>query len=162
VLTANVTFTATVTSNTSAGGVFDTALSLFSSSGSGLVFNDDISFANALSSISFTPTSSGIYYLGISNYSYFAKDSSNQFIFPDTSAFPGVNPAGVYGPNAGAGSLASWGNGSAGFVGDFGTYTINLGGATAVPEPSTTAGLLASVALMGLGIVRGKKAKKDK
>jgi hypothetical protein len=158
VLTANVAFNATVTSNTSAGGVFDTALSLFDGNGNGVFFNDDASGTNSLSAISFIPTASGVYYLGISNYSYFAKDASNKFIFPDTSAFPGANPTGLYGPVAGAGALASWGNGASGFVGDFGTYTINLTGATAaVPEPSTAAGLLA-VALMGLGARRRKKA----
>jgi PEP-CTERM motif len=157
-LTANVVFTATATSNSSAGGVIDTALSLFDSDGNGLIFNDDIASTNTLSSISFTPTVSGLYYLGISNYSYFAQDVSNQFIFPDTSAFPGEDPTGVYAPNPAVGTLAGWRNGDAGFIGSYGTYTINLTEATAVvPEPSTTAGLLA-IGFFGLHSRRRKKA----
>jgi PEP-CTERM motif len=96
--------------------------------------------------------------LGISNYSYFAHDASNQFIFPDTSAFLGEDPTGVYAPNPVVGTLAGWRNGDAGFIGSYGTYTINLTGATAaVPEPSTTAGLLA-IGFFGLHSRRRKKA----
>lgn len=153
-LTSNTTFTATVTAPSPfSGGVFDTALSLFNSSGNGLIFNDDTSGTNTLSTISFTPTQDGVYYLGISNYSYFAKDAANKFIFPDTTAIPGPDPTGLYSSNSNAGPLASWGNGAIGFVGDLGTYTINLTGATAVPEPAT-GGIFLGFALLGIRTFR--------
>jgi hypothetical protein len=149
-LTANVQFTATVTSvGFSNGGVADTTLSIFGADGTGIFFNDDIAPLNSLSTLTFTPTQSGFYYVGISNYGYFAKDASNLLIFPDTTSLTGPDPTGQYGPNSGVGSLSSWGAGSLGPQGDKGTYTINLTGATAVPEPATGC-FFAGFALLGL------------
>jgi hypothetical protein len=137
-LSAGTTFSATVTSGGGTGDLLDSQLFLFDASGAGLVFNDDTTSIDFLSSLVYTPGTSGVYYLGISAVGFDPQDASG-FIFPNTST-------GQVGPNPGAGTLTGWAEDGTGNF-DQGAYTIQLSGAQAVPEPATTVGLLA----LGLG-----------
>jgi Bacterial pre-peptidase C-terminal domain len=137
-LTAGQLFTAT-TVPTSGVTPYDSQLFLFNGQGFGLVANDNVSGATTLSSINFTPTTTGTYYLAISGFNYDPRDTSGNFIFADTRT-------GQISPGAGAGALASWatrtGVTSAAF-----SYNIALTGATPAPEPAMGGGFLAFMAL---------------
>lgn len=127
-------------SATSLGNVttFDTQLFLFDDDGTGLargkVANDDTA-GPPYSSRSTLPNGGtplvnggtlsyppGVYYLGISRYNSDPRDAGGNPIFPDTPF------TGVFGPNPGAGPLASW-TGEPGLGGGFGPYEITLTGA---------------------------------
>lgn len=120
-------------SATTVGGAsFDTQLFLFSDNGTGVatghVANDDTTstFQSTLPSGGTPKTNGGtltyppgVYYLGISAFDHDPRDATGNLIFP-SEPFEGV-----FGPNPGAGPLASW----AGFSFDNGGYTIALTGA---------------------------------
>lgn len=139
-LTSGVTFTATTVSFGGAAGLIDSQLFLFDATGHGIRYNDDITVLDFLSSLTFTPTTSGVYYLGISGAGYNPRDGgSGSFIYQSDPSDPTATPgASQYGP------LASWASVSGAFS-DFGPYRINLAGAAPIPEPST-------IALMALGL----------
>ena len=139
-LTSGVLFTATTVPFGGLEGIVDTQLFLFDSTGHGIRYNDDIETIDFFSRISFTPASSGVYYLGISGSGYNPRDGgSGSFIYlsdpSDRTPTPGASQ---FGP------LASWATPPNAFA-DAGQYQINLAGAAPIPEPST-------IALMALGL----------
>ncbi len=138
---------------TSVGGQFglvDSQVFLFDSTGKGLVFNDDTDGINALSSLTYTPTVTGTYYLGISAYDIDPKNASGEYIFPD-SPFTGTVAATSTSP------LTSWD--TAGTT-DYGSYTISLTGAQviAIPEPNSMIGL---GILSSLGLITIRRKNKN-
>ena len=96
-LTAGVPFTATSSASTS-DGIFDTQLFLFDASGNGLAYNDDIDAIDFFSTIAFTPSESGTYYLGVSGVGLNPRDALGDFLYVrdpfDPSARLGPSPAG--------------------------------------------------------------------
>ncbi len=137
-LTAGVPFSA---SSATSEGISDTQLFLFDATGKGVRYNDDIAVTDFFSRIDYTPSASGLYYLGISGAGFNPQDGS-------------VPPAFIYlsepfastlqlGPSS-AGPLAGWA-GVESSVRDSGAYRIELTGAAPVPEP-------ASFVLVGLGL----------
>jgi hypothetical protein len=145
-LSGGQTFSATTVTGSS---IADTQLYLFDSSGLGIYANDDDNDAGSLLStlpanLSFTPTSSGVYYLAVSGFNYNPTSASGS-IFDLTSA-PVVGPTG---PGGGA-SLSGWTNVNAD---NTGSYTITLTGSQFVPEPSPLLALIAGA----LVIVARKK-----
>ncbi len=124
----------------------DTELFLFSSSGSGVYWNDDISGSNTLSCLpsassinpcpaarnNVGPTSNGIYYLGITRAANLPTSSGG-------SIFASGPSTAVLGPDFSAGGdfpISGWDNGV--FIGpdfDLTNYTIVITGTT--PEPET-------------------------
>lgn len=147
-LTAGQLFTATTTPVQAVN--YDSQLFLFDSQGFGLVANDNINNSFILSSISFTPTTSGIYYLGISGYNYDPRSANNDYIFADTRT-------GQISPVAGAGALASWTNRTIGTPTVTFSYAIGLTGAAPVPEPVMGGSFLAFAGLGMLSAFRRKK-----
>ncbi len=137
------------------GAAFDTQLFLFDSNGRGVYTNDDT--ANPSSSQStlpannpLTPTQPGFYYLGISGFNY-DPVSANGEIFPATPFSAVVGPTG---PGGGA-PLTNFEG-----VNDGGSYNITLTGARAVPEPASTAGIVAFGALSaGLALKRSRRKR---
>jgi hypothetical protein len=149
-LTAGVAFTATTSPETS-DGIFDTQLFLFDAAGNGIRYNDDIDVTDFFSTLSFAPTVSGVYYLGISGVGLNPKNATGDFIYVrdpfDATAQPG--------PSSG-GPLASWGTDGSG-LSDFGSYRIQLTGAAPVPEPESA--VMLAVGLLGLLVSRRLKAR---
>ncbi len=135
-LTAGTAFSPVVTSAGGSLDLFDSQLFLFDATGHGLVFNDDISTADNLSQLTFTPSSSGIYYLAITPYNVRPIDNNGQFIFSNSS--PTNSVTGSVSALANRGVLTSWSTNTT----DFGSYTLSLTGAQliAVPEPSEMLG----------------------
>lgn len=137
-LTGGVAFSATTVAFGGAAGVGDTQLFLFDSTGHGIRYNDDIDVIDFYSSLSFTPTTTGTYYLGISAIDFNPRDAQGSFIYVRDPFNPTATPgASIFGP------VASWA--AAGGFTDFGEYRINLVGAAPVPEPG-------SIVLMMLGL----------
>jgi len=143
------------------GSTGDSQLFLFDSAGMGVWGNDDgIAFAGP-AYISDANLTAGLYYIGASGYNYDPRDAAGNLIFQSSPFGP------VYGPNAGAGALASWSGGNSGT-----NYSINFqqitsngtsvggstgtgSGPTGVPEASTLA--LFGLGLFGLGFTRRNK-----
>jgi hypothetical protein len=116
---------------------FDTQLFLFSAGGFGITGNDNSGNIALNPSFSFTASTDGIYYLGITGSNYDPVDSAGNFIFSD-------NPTGNFALTSPE-SLAGW---SKRDPFDFdpvsGNYTINLSVTPVpIPEPSGVLGLLA-------------------
>ncbi|WP_121967894.1 hypothetical protein [Leptolyngbya sp. BC1307] len=177
-LTGGQTFSATTTSsetadipvNQAAGipidVVIDPKIFLFDELGNGVYANDDL-FGSVQSTLlsgpgGFSPTASGIYFLGISGTGLEAVSANGQ-IFPSEPFDQIAGPTG-----AGGGSPLT------GFVGDrtasFGKYTLSLTGAqtiaaapptdpaASVPEPAMTLGLLM---VGGLIISQAKQSNRN-
>lgn len=120
-------------------GIFamtDTQLFLFDANGIGVFWDDDAG-TNLLSQFSIANVTAGIYYLGISGYSYDPVSAGGQ-IFSGASG----GPTG----SGGASPLTSWAF-SSGTTSNRGTYNIAFTGATFVPEPSEVLGLLVFASL---------------
>lgn len=152
-LSAGQTFSAT----TEGGASFDTQLFLFNADGFGVEANDDTdinSFQSTLPLSGFSPTHSGIYYIGISGYDY-DPVSSEGLIFPNAS-FEGVE-----GPTGPGGESPLAGFAGDGVPPEFGSYTITITGAQAVPEPSSILSLLAFGAF-SVRAMLGRKLNKCK
>jgi hypothetical protein len=139
-------------------GSADTQLFLFSAAGNAVYGNDDNPDGLSLQSLlpsnnTFSPTTSGLYYLAVSVAGYNPVNTINQLLFTE-AGFPTdiLSPAvGVSGPLFGFS-----GSGST----PFGAYTITLtSAATAVPEPSGVLGLLAMGGL-GFGAASRRKLKR--
>lgn len=136
-------FSATTTGFVAGRNNFDTQLALFSSTGLGVVTNDDAAAggsqsAIAAGSVTLTP---GTYYLLISGSGRYAT-SAGGLIFPNYTDGT-TDPTGTYGPTGagGTGSLSGYtGNSNEG-----GAYTVALTGAqvvpAVVPEPTSLAAL---------------------
>lgn len=119
--------------------IADPQLFLFDSAGRGVYANDDSfgSLQSTLSSLDFSPTEAGIYYLAISSSGY--EPVSN-----DTRIFPNAVSAEVISSNSDI-ILTN-------FVGTSvsnGRYDIALSGAKAVPEPASMLGVL-SLGIWGI------------
>lgn len=121
----------TATSGTS----FDTQLFLFDQNGIGIFGNDDVSSTIPQSTLPATFLQAGTYYLGISGFDY-DPVSANGAIFPIFADSTQV----VFPTGPGASASLTGFEVAATETGD---YTIELtGAATAVPEPSSTLGML--------------------
>lgn len=149
-LTAGQLFTATTIVTTAPPVAYDSQLFLFDAQGFGIVANDNLLNATTLSSISFTATTTGIYYLGISGFNYDPRDTAGNFIFADTRTGP-------ISPNSGAGALGSWAN-NTGTTSTAFSYNIALTGASPAPEPAMGGGLLA---FAGLGVASAFRKKRQ-
>lgn len=149
-LTGGVSFTATSSSvGFAGGGIEDTQLFLFDAAGNGVRYNDDIDTTTFLSQIAFTPTASGLYYLGIAGVGFNPQDGAGNFIYQSDP----FNPTALVGVSS-AGPLASW-DFVPFSVNDSGTYTISLAGAQPVPEPASTLGL---ALVAGLGYLSRRRS----
>lgn len=143
--------------STVGGAEFDTQLFLFNKKGMGIYGNDNASHVlgenqSTLSS-DFSPTKSGFYYLAVSGFDYDPVDSEGEEIFPDP-AFP-FNQ--VFGPTGPGGESHLSGFNGTRLNG--GSYAIALTGAKAVPEPSSTLGILAFGALSTVFWLKHQKGK---
>lgn len=160
---------------------FDTQLFLFDANGFGVEENDD-DFSNGTAESTlpagnpFSPTSPGIYLLGISSFNNDSL-SAGGVIFDDPS--PKVlgprgpivggrpqftqQPARAVGPTGpGGGAPLTNFNGDGNDIGsNTGSYEISLTGATAVPEPSSILGLL-TFGVIGAGAMLKRKWKSYK
>jgi hypothetical protein len=126
------------------GTLDDTQLFLFNAGGLGVYANDDsVGVRSTLPAGNPNgPLVAGLYYLVISSYNN-DPTSAGGLIFPST---PFTSVFGPTGPG-GALPISGW-SGSGGT----GTYTINLTGASFVPEPGSAA--LLGVSLLLLGFLR--------
>ena len=152
-----------MTVDTGAFGIPDTVLSLFDSSGAGVMLNDDITPTDTLSCLpaagagnpcpssrgGLGPLLPGVYYLAISRGANYPLDTGNNEIFNP------VNSTDVVGPSTSA-AAASW-DGGAYTSPDFDlvNYDILLTGTT--PEPGTVATVGA-----GLGLLLALRRKRKK
>jgi hypothetical protein len=133
--------------------LMDTQLFLFTLSGVPVYTNDDdpggLSVGSTLPAGDLnSPSSAGIYVLGIAAVGYNPADFANQLLFA-----AGL-PTDVRGPASGVGSLDHFSDDGAT---EFGAYTINLSNtAAAVPEPSTWA--LLALAAAGMTILRRRRS----
>ncbi|HXN47331.1 MAG TPA: DVUA0089 family protein [Bryobacteraceae bacterium] len=140
-------------------GIPDTVLSLFNSSGVGVLMNDDISGSNTLSCLPSAgvsnpcPTSgaalpAGIYFLAISRSFNYPLDTLSNEIFNPVSSTDVVGPSSTD-------PLGGWdGNAAANPDTDLVNYDIVLNGT--VPEPATW--LLLMSAGLGIGILRRRRS----
>lgn len=129
----------------------DTQIFLFDASGNGIAYNDDsggLRSALPAGNTLYSGLTAGDYLIAISQFNRDPRDGNGNFIFGN--AF-----AGVFGPEAGAGSLGSW----SGATGGGGDYRLDLTGAGyvggVVPIP-TAAGL----GLLGLGMLAGGRKRR--
>lgn len=145
-LTGGQSFSATTVGRTN----FDTRLFLFNANGAGIYFNDDASSGTLQSTLPvnslFTPTQSGVYYLGVSLFDYNPVNAAGERIFPGVADFPIDVPAeniftGVFGAT-GPGGNAPLDRFDGAILDGGGSYTVAVTGATAVPEPSSMLALL--------------------
>lgn len=125
----------------------DTQLFLFNTGGFGLTGNDDSGNLAFNPSFSFTASTNGVYYLGITGSNYDPVDSAGNFIFSD-------NTTGNFSVTS-VESLAGWAlRDPLGLSPVFGNYTIKVNitpPTTSVPEPSAFLGLFAWIGCMAQG-----------
>lgn len=160
-LTAGSTFSATTTASTIAFNNFDMALFLFDSTGKGVYANDDDGLSPPQSSLpagdTFSPTTSGFYYLAISGTGYQPFSGAGSIF--DMTIFNTGDVLGPGGPGGG-GAVSSWSSLSS----ESGDYEIKLTGAafdapttppTGTPEPATL--LLAGLGFGAAGLARRRR-----
>ena len=113
---------------------FDSQLMLFSSTGAGIVANDDSAATGkpqaAIPAGALTGQPAGYYYLLVDGSGRYAVDAANKLIFPNYTDGT-TDPTGTYGPNAGVGVVAGYTGSSS----EAGTYDISLAGTQVVPVP---------------------------
>jgi hypothetical protein len=129
------------------GANYNSQIFLFNDQGFGLIANDN-SGGTRRSALSFTPTTSGVYYLAISGFNYDPRDAQGNDIFAG-------NLIGQLLPNPQAGALDRWATNratSATF-----NYALGLTGAKPVPEPIMGGGFLAFAVLGAASTFRPKK-----
>ena len=135
-------------------GDLDTQLFLLSSTGLGIMLNDDrsSSFASQLDSFI---GAGGFFLLGISSGGMEPLDANGQFLFAD----PGSDTTQLRGRNPSSLTLSSF-DSSAVFLADqSGAYRIDLRGASvAVPEPATAL-LVALAGFAAFGTSRRRQAR---
>ncbi|MBD1928066.1 PEP-CTERM sorting domain-containing protein [Trichocoleus sp. FACHB-90] len=160
-LTGGQTFSATTVGRAD----FDTQLFLFDKDGFGVYSNDESTGSIGQSTLPmnspFTPTKSGIYYLGISGFDYDPVSDKGE-IFPDFPDFPDVAFDAVVGAT-GFGGDSPLKEFDGAILSSGGSYTIALTGVetagnTSIPEPSSVLGILA---LGALGASRLKNQKNN-
>jgi len=147
-LGAGNVFTATTAASAISYNNFDTTLFLFDATGRGLVANDDDASVGPQSTLSFTATASGYYFLGIAGNGLDAV-SGNQSIFAGLAG-----STGQMAPAPGAGALTGWN----GYTSEGDAYEIALQ-VQAVPEPQTLALMLAGIAVCGTVARRRRQAR---
>jgi hypothetical protein len=129
------------------GANYNSQIFLFNDQGFGLIANDN-SGGNRRSALSFTPTTSSVYYLAVSGFNYDPRDAQGNNIFAG-------NLTGQLLPNPQAGALDSWATNratSATF-----NYALGMTGAKPVPEPIVGSGFLAFAVLGAASAFRPKK-----
>lgn len=154
-LTGGQTFSA----STVGGATFDTQLFLFNKEGMGIYGNDNASPVlgsnqSTLPNNNFSLEESGFYYLAVSGFDYDPVNSEGEEIFPD----PASPFNQVFGPTGPGGE-----SGLSGFNGarlNGGNYTVAMTGAKAVPEPSSTLGVLAFGAFGTLFWLKHRQSKR--
>ena len=136
------TFTASTTAFFPGANNFDTQLSLFNSSGVGIVTNDDAASGGEQSSLSTGGAllAPGNYYLLITGSGNYPVDSTGALIFPNFTT--GVNPEGTYAATSALPIAGFTGNSNEGGNYDIGITVIP---SALVPEPSTAAAIAAGV-----------------
>ncbi len=159
VISSPTAFSASTTGFVAGRNSFDTQIALFTSTGLGVVTNDDAAAGGSQSTIAAGSVSlpAGTYYLLISGSGRYAT-SAGGLIFPNYTDGT-TDPSGTYGPTGagGTGTLSGYtGNSNEG-----GAYSIALTGAqlvpAAVPEPSSLAAI--ATGLGGLLMVLRRRAK---
>ena len=157
-ITGTTAFTASTTAFVAGSNNFDDQLFLFTSTGVGVAANDDAASGGDEASLTvaagLTP---GLYYLAIEGSGRYPVDSTGKLIFPNYTDGT-TDPSGTYGPNAGAGALASY----TGNTNEAGKYLIAISGAqfagtSAVPEPSSLAAIATGVGGLMLALRRRSK-----
>ncbi len=147
------TFSATALGGTSPlGGLIDTSLFLFDSSGVPVYANDDQSNSNFQASLPagntlLTTLTPGTYYLGISLSGNEPVNSSDQNLF--TIDQPTTNVRGIA---SGLNPLTEATFNGATYVAETGSYTITF----AVPEPSSVVSMILGTSVVGGVIIRRK------
>ena len=123
------------TADTTAGGVLDTEISLFGSTGTALAVNDDASGTTVESKLTAT-LSAGTYYFGITNSGNEAINLNSQLLF---NMPPGGDTTATRGAASGVNPTTLSNFNTQSYTTDRGTYNVTI---SAVPEPSTWATLV--------------------
>ena len=138
-----------VTTDITAGGQLDTAIFLFSSTGTALYTDDDASGTSVESA--FTETlAAGTYYFGISLSGNEPVNSNNQLLF---AGYPNGDTTAVRGPASGLNPTTEANFNGGSYSSDIGVYSVTI--TSAVPEPSTWAVVGASAG--ALAFVRRRR-----
>lgn len=144
-------FSATTTGFIPGVNNFDTQLFLFTTSGKGIVANDDdpttgSSQSTIAARTSFTASLAPGYYILLIAGSSMNPASTGGAIFPNWTDGT-TDPTGVYGPTGPGGGLAI--SSFAGSSNEGGAYSIALTGVSAVPEPGSLALVVAGGLMLG-------------
>jgi hypothetical protein len=150
------TFTASTTAFVPGSNDFDDQLSLFTSSGAGVLTNDDAAAGGDQASLSSAGTTlaPGDYYLLISGSGTYPVNASGTLIFPNYTDGT-TDPTGTYAATGSGPITAYTGNSN-----EAGKYTIAISGAQfantslLVPEPSTVAAIVAGFGGLALALRR--------
>ena len=136
------------TVDTTSGGPLDTEISLFGSTGTALVVNDDANGTTFESALT-TTLAAGTYYFGITNSGNEAINSNSQLLF---NMYPGGDTTATRGAASGVNptTLSTFNANS--YTTDQGTYNVTI--TSAVPEPSTWAALVLSGVTLGVCLRR--------
>ena len=146
--TGSYTFSTNNTFTNNAGT--DTELSLFTSTGTALLLNDDASGMVITSTITGTLTA-GTYYVGVASSGNEPVNSNSQLLFAEPTGASSGDTTVVRSPAMGVNptTLANFNSGNTYYDGS-GPYHIIITAPAAVPEPSTWAVVGASCAALAL------------
>ncbi len=129
----------------------DTAIFLFSSTGTAIATNDDASGSTVASSVKAT-LAAGTYYFGISESGNEPVNSNNQLLF---AGYPGGDTTTTRGPASGVNPTTEFNfNSNESDPTDYGTYSVSI--TSAVPEPSTWA--VVAISGAALAFLRRRRA----
>jgi hypothetical protein len=155
-----MTFTASTTAFVPGANDFDDQLSLFNSSGVGVLTNDDSAAGGDQASLSSAGTTltPGDYYLLISGSGNYPVNSASGLIFHNYTDGT-TDASGTYAPTGVAGAITGY-TGNSNYAGN---YTIAIGGAqfanfSLVPEPSTVAAVIAGFGGLALVLRRRRSS----